>query len=61
MPIQDTPIRQQQPRQGVQDTPIRITREEAGSQGTQDLLAVQSSFLDNYLNGSSVVYDYEHY
>lgn len=59
MPIQDTPV--QKVSTTMPDFPTPIKGERLTSEQTDQFLAVQSAFLDNYLNGSDVVANYRHY
>lgn len=59
MAIQDSPV--QQAPQTMLDFPTPIEGERLNSDQTEQFLAVQASFLDNYLNGSDVVDNYAHY
>lgn len=61
MAIQDTPVQVQQPAQGIKDTPVKLSFEGVRSEDTEQFLAVQSAFLDNYLSGTPVVENYNHY
>jgi len=59
MAIQDTPV-QKMP-QTMLDFPTPLKGERMTSDQTDQFLAVQSAFLDNYLNGSDVIKNYQHY
>lgn len=59
MSIQDTPVKNTP--QAMLDFPTPIKGERLTSEQTDQFLAVQSAFLDNYLNGSDVVANYKYY
>lgn len=59
MAIQDTPVQVEQPR--IKDTPVKLNLENMNSEDTENFLAVQASFLDNYINGTNVLENYGHY
>ena len=56
MAIQDTPVSQQQVT--MQDTPAKLRTEVLGSDASNDFLAVQAAFLENYVAGTDVVVFY---
>ena len=62
MASQDKPIKQTPPNSTSSDMPIRVEPgQRLNSEQADQFVAVQSAFLDNYLNGTSVIDNYQHY
>lgn len=61
MAVQDTPINPEQDEVVVEDKPIEESVESALSHDAEQFLAVQASFIDNYLNGTPVAENYVRY
>jgi len=59
--IQDTPVDYMEETTTVEDSPIETVELSPVSAGMNKFLAVQSAFMDNYINGSSIIESYSKY